>query len=442
VAEQGGLLDFLNSPGGMGLLSAVGAGLAGARRGGTWNAVGSGLLGGIQGLAQGQDLQRQNEYATQRGKLFDMQAQQLEQAQAAAKAEAERAAARNNYLSGVGQVTSPRLDAQPNAFDPLKWRSMGGSMEEAKLIAEAPNLGKAKIKDFKEIRNPDGSVSVVGFDEFGNVTNTKQTPFRAPDIRDFGGYVGGVDPITGKVTNYGQKTMTPDAIASNAVARGNLAVSQQRLAMDQRKADAETASGGYSTKPLPAAAMKMQNDALDVIAASSNIDKLLADKQRQIASGSLSFGPVSNLVNKGRNLAGQSNEQSRNFASFASDLERMRNESLRLNAGVQTDGDAQRAWNELFQNINDTNLVSQRLSEIRAINKRAVELQRLKIDQVRGNYQAAPFDYSRLPGAGDASTTQSSQPEAKTQGKTVVRTGTMNGRKVVQYSDGTTAYAD
>jgi len=219
MAEQGGLLDFLNSPGGMGLLSAVGAGLAGARRGGTWNAVGSGLLGGVQGYAQGQELQRQNEFATQRGKLFDMQAQQLEQAQAAAKAEAERQAARDAYLGGVGKVTSPRLDAQPNQADPRQMLGLGFDPKFIETYMNAGNLGKAKIKDFKEIRNPDGTVSVVGFDEFGNVTNTKQTPFKAPDVRDFGGYVGGVDPITGKVTNYGQKTMTPDGLAADRRAR-------------------------------------------------------------------------------------------------------------------------------------------------------------------------------------------------------------------------------
>jgi len=438
MAESTGLLDFLNSPGGMGLLSAVGAGLAGARRGGTWNAVGSGLLGGVQGYAQGQDLQRQNEYAAQRGKLFDMQAQQLEAAQAAAKAEAEKRGKLNDYLGTIGQYKDD-FSTQQNKFDPMQFVRLGGSIAEAEKMAGMGDWGRAEVARTLESQDAQGNKVTLQFDKFGRPVGDGVQGYAAPVQVDLGGRVQFVKPQAGVNLT---KTMTPGEIASNSVARGNLAVSQQRLAMDQRKADAETASGGYSTKPLPAAAMKMQNDALDVIAASSNIDKLLADKQRQIASGSLSFGPVSNLVNKGRNLAGQSNEQSRNFASFASDLERMRNESLRLNAGVQTDGDAQRAWNELFQNINDTNLVSQRLNEIRAINKRAVELQRLKIDQVRGNYQAAPFDYSRLPGAGDANTAQSIQPEAKPQGKTVVRTGTMNGRKVVQYSDGTTAYAD
>lgn len=226
MAESNGLLDFLNSPGGMGLLSAVGAGLAGARRGGTWNAVGSGLLGGVQGYAQGQDLQRQSEYAAQRGKLFDMQAQQLEQQQAAAKAEAERQAARQGYLGGLGKVTSPRIDAQPNQADPRQMLGLGFDPKFIETYMGADNIGKAKIKDFKEIRNPDGSVSVVGFDEFGNVTNTKQTPFKAPDVRSFGGYIGGVDPITGKVTNYGQVTMS--AAEKDASARGWSGLSLQR----------------------------------------------------------------------------------------------------------------------------------------------------------------------------------------------------------------------
>ena len=104
---------------------------------------------------------------------------------------------------------------------------------------------------------------------------------------------------------------------------------------------------------------------------------------------------MSNLINAGRNAAGISSEQSRNFASFKSTLERLRNESLRLNTGVQTDGDAQRAWNELFQNINDTGLVQQRLAEIQGINKRGAELQKLRADSVRANYGLPPADASQ-----------------------------------------------
>jgi hypothetical protein len=147
-------------------------------------------------------------------------------------------------------------------------------------------------------------------------------------------------------------------------------------------------------KPLPPGALKMQQDALDAIGVSSSINSDLGAIEKQIESGKLKFGPISNLINKGMNATGNSSEESRNFGSFTSTLERLRNESLRLNTGVQTDGDAQRAWNELFQNINDTDLVKQRLTEIRNINKRGAELQQLKIDGVRANYGHGPMDTS------------------------------------------------
>ncbi len=45
--------------------------------------------------------------------------------------------------------------------------------------------------------------------------------------------------------------------------------------------------------------------------------------------------------------------------------------------------------------------------EIKSLNNRAVELQKLKVDNVRANYRAAPFDYTKMPG--------SSQPENNAQ---------------------------
>jgi hypothetical protein len=115
----------------------------------------------------------------------------------------------------------------------------------------------------------------------------------------------------------------------------------------------------------------MQQEALDALGVASSVNADLGALEQQIEAGELDFGPVSNLTNTARNMAGMSNAKSRNFATFKSSLERLRNESLRLNAGVQTEGDAQRAWNELFQNINDTDLVKQRLKEIQATNKKA-----------------------------------------------------------------------
>ncbi len=123
---------------------------------------------------------------------------------------------------------------------------------------------------------------------------------------------------------------------------------------------------------------------------------LLANKalEGQIDAGKLKLGPVSNIASQARNMAGMSDEQSRNFQSFQSTLEKLRNDSLRLNKGVQTEGDAQRAWNELIKNINDPKVVKQRLGEIQKINARAANLRKMNIDSIRSNYGMEPMDTS------------------------------------------------
>lgn len=202
--------------------------------------------------------------------------------------------------------------------------------------------------------------------------------------------------------------------ADNAASR-SVTIRGQNMT-DARSRESNAISGGYSSKPMPATALKMQNEALDVVGSASSTQANLTAMQKQIDSGKLSFGPISNAINQGRNMAGLSNEESRNFSSFKSNLEKLRNDSLRLNKGVQTDGDAQRAWNELFQNINDTKLVSQRLNEIKAINARAVDLRKREVEDVRNNYKQAPYDFG----------TQTNAPAA-VGGNSGTKTPTSNG---------------
>jgi hypothetical protein len=227
------------------------------------------------------------------------------------------------------------------------------------------------------------------------------------ETRDAGGTVQTqqIDPVTGQIKTVGtiNKTQTPDNIASNArmasegAANRGVQIRGQNLTNQraQEKNAIDASGGGYSTKPLPATALKMQNEALDKLSIASNNTKKLLDVKKQIESGSLKLGLLSNIEGNIRNRAGVSNESSRNLSSFKSTLEKLRNDSLRLNTGVQTDGDAQRAWNELFENINDEELVKQRLGEIAEINKRGADLQKLQVDNIRGNYNAAPVDFGK-----------------------------------------------
>ncbi|MET3372025.1 hypothetical protein ABIC89_001066 [Variovorax boronicumulans] len=200
-------------------------------------------------------------------------------------------------------------------------------------------------------------------------------------------------------------TPKASAVLQAETSRANNAdtVAATKRGQDLRaSSSAATAEQKKVLKPMPAAALKMQQEGLDAIGTASSINADLGAIEKQIQDKKLDFGPISNLKNAARNASGFSSEESRNFASFKSNLEKLRNDSLRLNKGVQTDGDAQRAWNELFQNINDTEVVKQRLAEIKRINERAVELRKLDIDNVRINYGHDPMDtsaYAKQPAA-------------------------------------------
>lgn len=206
------------------------------------------------------------------------------------------------------------------------------------------------------------------------------------------------------------KTATPDSLLTDRRMREenekNRALTMRGQEITKRGQDMadsrareknaiDSANGGYSNKPLPATALKMQNDALDRLSISNNNNAQLGKIVNQIDQGKLDLGLVSNIAGQVRNFTGNSTESSRNLSSFKATLEKLRNDSLRLNAGVQTDGDAKRAWNELFENINDKELVKQRLQEIQEINTRGADLQKLQVENIRSNYNAEPVDFSK-----------------------------------------------
>lgn len=160
---------------------------------------------------------------------------------------------------------------------------------------------------------------------------------------------------------------------------------------DQAVGRQPAGKGGGS---LPTAALKMQNEALEEIGLAGAINSDLGAIGQQLKDGKLDLGLVNNAVSQARNFIGASSEQSRNFSSFQATLEKLRNDSLRLNKGVQTEGDAQRAWNELFKSINDPQVVSQRLAEIQKINQRGADMKKMQLDITRANFGLDPLDTS------------------------------------------------
>jgi hypothetical protein len=144
-------------------------------------------------------------------------------------------------------------------------------------------------------------------------------------------------------------------------------------------------------KPLPASVVKKQDDLLEQADIADNIDEDLGTIQTQLTDGSLELGPLKNKAYELKNWTGYSDAESTLYSNMRTKLEKLRNDSLRLNTGVQTDGDATRAWDEILANMNDTNIVKTRLAEIRRLNQRAKEELYFRVTTIRNEYGKNPL---------------------------------------------------
>lgn len=172
---------------------------------------------------------------------------------------------------------------------------------------------------------------------------------------------------------------------------------------------------------MPAGLQTQEAEDLTAIGTASGINERLSRFSTRIENElagrgppeeRLALGPVQNLVSEARNRTGASSPNSRNFSDFRAELARLRNDSLRLNAGVQTEGDAQRAWDELVTNINDPEVVRQRLREIQAINQRGIALREALVQNRRAANGLPELDTSRFrsPGPDATAAPQNAQP--------------------------------
>lgn len=250
--------------------------------------------------------------------------------------------------------------------------------------------GFAFAKGLPEQYNSD----VIGKSVMDADSYIKQNAVKAPEIAftPSGISYNKNDPNSIKLgENYGkpESSNAPAAIKEYEYAKGQgFAGTLQDYEKSKKTADT-------AAKPLPTTALKLQNETLDKLSIANNNNVKLKEFQDKIEKGQLELGLFSNIAGSLRNRTGTSNESSRNLSSFKSSIEKLRNDSLRLNTGVQTDGDAQRAWNELFENITDKDLVLQRLKEIQEINARGADLQKLQVENIRSNYNADPVDFSK-----------------------------------------------
>ena len=233
----------------------------------------------------------------------------------------------------------------------------------------------------------------------GSTAPKSQEKFLANGLVQRQNYVGGEWVDDG--VPYDKNLRSPES-QEQAINRGQASKSFFDPEAYKKKAEIkETAKNeSYISKPLPTTALKMQEDHIDAIGTAKGLDADLGKWDEMITSGKLDLGYFTNPLNYAKTYTGfGGDEQSRNYSSFRTSLEKMRNDSLRLNKGIQTEGDAQRIWKELIDGISDEEYVSQRLKELQAVNKRAVMLRKYQIDTIRNNYGKESMDETPTPTA-------------------------------------------
>jgi len=265
-----GLLDFYDDPEqaarlafGAGLLSAGGPQLRPVSVG---QALASGLLASQQAGTEAA-------WNKRRGALTDMTIQEHQarmQAQQQAQAEALR---KQEYLRSYLSQGVPSMAFNPGAdpkmqnaprLDPMALAAAGFSPDEVTKIVSLPNAGRPEAKHWANTRDPNGGVSVTGFNQYGDPIKTGQTPYVAPEFRDLGGQQMAIDPVTMKPLGQWGKTMTPGERDSSARGWAGLALQRENATRETAK-DRADARKAAEVEKKDAMRRDMQSQRADIV---------------------------------------------------------------------------------------------------------------------------------------------------------------------------------
>ena len=292
-----GLLDFIKTPEGQGLLSGVFGYAANARRGTPINNLGrggvAGLLGYSNALDREQDAKQNSWLQEYRGLQMDQMRSEIEKNR---QAEAERQRIDGLVRGAIGGFTPQQaigMDAsgptqakanmigQPGQVDYRALYAQGVPMAKIQELVDLGNVNKTKVKNIETI-NIDGKPVKVGIDEYGQQVAQIGMEWKPLERVDAGGYVGLYDPTNpqGGVRKLVDKTMSPEGRDASARGWATVNQGQQRLMFDM-SGGAEAYKPQYrdgqwvvpptdmrpgdSRSAAPSTAVKDANDAIALI---------------------------------------------------------------------------------------------------------------------------------------------------------------------------------
>lgn len=267
---NGGLLDFIKSPEGQGLLAAGFGGLAGARRGNPMNAIGAAGLAGMQGYSGAQDRAQRL--------LDNKQTQELREQQLLQAKYANEQMANDRKLNDLaaqfyrpeqkgwsampaddaaGIQAMPARDATPAGFDKSGFLAAAHSVNPTKAAALAKTL--QGDQEWKEVKRFDKDNNIIHgliniksanpaatFQPIGGEAERQKLQFS-----DRGGAITPLNPFTGQVAGADiAKTASPDTVMQvGATTRGQNMVDARSREANAQAATSGKAPAGYRYLP-------------------------------------------------------------------------------------------------------------------------------------------------------------------------------------------------
>jgi hypothetical protein len=249
MAESGGLLDFIRTPEGQGLLSATFGGLAGARSGTPWNNLGRAGMAGVMGYGNAQDRQAQQGEAEQMKKYrqaqMDNYQSEIDKRNLATESEKRKQAALPGLFTGgspalaplmampdAGILASPGRASTPSSLNVQAALQAGYTPDEISKLDGLRNIGLNKVeRTVKGMVN--GREVEQQMDNFGRPVGQGMEQYKAPIEVSTGANKMLLDPFTRQPLSTFKMEQSPDSRASNALGWANNGLSRERLTFDQ-----------------------------------------------------------------------------------------------------------------------------------------------------------------------------------------------------------------
>lgn len=339
------------------------------------------------------------------------------------------------------------LIGQRPALDANALIAQGVPVERVKELFDAQNLGRQKVARTVKGIGPDGKEYEYQVDEFGQRVGDGLAQYRAPIEMDTGGRKSLLDPYNFKEKFGVNKTMTPGEQASNAVARGNLAVAQQRLSFDLQ-GGAE--GGGVAQAGLikrfgkaPIGYRWKEDGSMEYVPGGPADQKAQLQKSGEgtVASVVADLRDKYNILDSENAVVSQGNRVGTNIGAWIGNTGAGQTLSGMLGTKAQSARDSIAMTRPLLlQAIMKATGMSAKQMDSNAELKMYLATATDPKLGLQANMEALDR-IERLYGGGAnaGSTSATASPVAN---KAVKRTGTYNGRKVIEYTDGTVDYGN